>query len=131
MQYLSKLRGVCFDERNAVLKIELDGKTRFLIELRCAENEVVEIKRRELCFGELGVFPEIIDHLLEGIYLRCNGFDCAGQHFGIIIVFELGFKPESQSFGGKLNRRERILDFMSQPAGDFAPGSGSLRLNNL
>lgn len=46
MQYLPKLRGVRFDERNAILKIKLDGEACFLIELRCAENKIVEVKRR-------------------------------------------------------------------------------------
>ena len=93
-------------------------------------NQCIEIKWFQKGWWRFGKIPEIIDHLLHGGYLIDDRVRTFLQD-GRVRLAEFILQFHLQSLGGKLDRRQWILDFMSQPAGNFTPCNGTLAGNHI
>src|SRR5256885_5275827 len=87
-----------------------------------------------ICRWEADELREFVDECGERADFAFNKvrglFDKAGQ-FGIERLGGFGFgaalEMADKALGRKLNRSERILDFVGDAASDFLPGGGFLR----
>ena len=70
---------------------------------------------------------EVVDHVLHRGDLRNDGLRAACQGF-LIGAVELRRELSLQPLRRQLDRRQRILDFVRQPASDLSPRRVTLRL---
>ena len=106
----------------------LDGDVRSFIQPEHFANQPIEVERGQFGCRHPGIVGEFIDHALHGLHLVDDHLRRPVKHFRIATRQLLG-QLELQAFGRKLNRRQRILDLMRQPPGNFAPGGTTLRRN--
>ena len=101
-------------------------------------DDGVGVGGRELGGGEAHELRELVD---QGGERGDFAFDQAGallneaREFGIARGGDFGgiaaIEEARKALRGKLNRRERILDFVGDAAGDFLPGGGFLRAQHF
>src|SRR5882724_13423553 len=93
-------------------------------------HDALPIQAFELRRGSAGVVAEVVHHVLHGGHLRDDGFrGVVERPRGLAGKFVAELRL--QAFRGELDRCERILDLVSESAGDLAPGGCALRRNQL
>ncbi|MNV69019.1 hypothetical protein D3C71_1619000 [compost metagenome] len=84
----------------------------------------------QFCRRKARIVAELIDQPLHGIDLVHDGFDGLGQD-GLLGVGQLTRELHFKALGRQLNGRQGVLDFVRQPACDFAPGLRALCGNDF
>ena len=75
------------------------------------------------------VFAERVDHLLHRLDLLHDRVRRAVEHLRILLRSSLQ-ELAAHALGRELDRRQRILDLVREPARDLAPGRIALRLQH-
>ena len=97
-------------------------------------DDVVDVGGFELGGREADELREFVDEGGEGAdfaFDEAGGFGDEASEFGILWSGGVGgvalFEIAGEALGGKLDRSERIFDFVGDAASDFLPGGGFLR----
>jgi hypothetical protein len=104
-----------------------DRHARILVERQHLAHEPVQIERRRLGRRQARVVPEVVDHLLQRGHLVDDGLGGALERVRILArqaLRELHLQPLCR----ELDRRERVLDLVSEAPRDLGPSRGALRL---
>ena len=89
------------------------------------QHQGIQIQGLQLCRRQPRVVPELVDQPLHGAHLVHNGLHGLDQH-GDIRLGKLGRQLHFKAFGGQLDRRQRVLDFVRKSLRHFTPGLGAL-----
>ena len=99
------------------------------VELQHVVDERVQVQRLQPGGRQPGVVAELVDQALHGIDLVNDRAHQTAQDFLLFLrqaFHELHLEP----FGRKLDRRQRVLDFMREAAGHLSPRLDALGRNN-
>src|SRR5712691_6302679 len=130
VDHLSQTVGVTTHQRNVLLEVRLNPSSGLFVQSKYLCNEPVQVQSAQLRRGGTGIVAEIIHHILHGSNLRDDGLR------GVVEGprrLERKFVAEFhlQSLRRELDRGERILDLVSEPARNLAPGGCALRRDQL
>ena len=92
-----------------------------VIEVQGFFDHLVQIIRLRIRFWNSGEFRKFTDHFFQLLDLIDNGFRGLNQGF---LIRNLGSIFSADAFCRKLDRGQRILDLVGNPARYFPPGPG-------
>ena len=84
-------------------------------------DQVLDLEYRRRHAGEGG---ELVDHAPDVAHLANDRVGASGEHLGVAL--DLGEVLALDALGRKLNRRQRVLYLVGDPARDVGPGGGTL-----
>ncbi len=90
-------------------------------------DDLVEVARHGLSGGEARELGELIGQRLYGFYFAGNGAGAFAKDALGVRGDAAAIQNARDALGAEGDRRQRILEFMSDTAGDFVPGRGFLR----
>ncbi len=140
MDDLAQLLGIALDQQGLGIEFGDDGHggggiaapaavavamAVVQVELHHVVDQGIEVHGFEFGGRQPGVITELVDQPLHRVDLVDDGLDGFGEQqlFGLAhLAGELHF----QALGRQLDGRERVLDFMRQPARHLAPGLRAL-----
>src|SRR3989442_8102231 len=130
VDYLPQTVGVTAHQRNVLLEVGWNPGSGLFVQRQHLSHEPVQIQSAQVAEGGAGIVAEIVPHVLHGGDLCDDGLRGVVERprrFTRKLVAEFRL----QSLRGELDRRERILDLVSEPARDLAPGGRALRRDQL
>ena len=127
VQQLAQANLVGLDRQRFLGQLQLDLHPGGIVavEIEHLGDKLVQFQRRQLQARRAGVFAEGVHHFLHRLHLLNDGVGAALQHPALFFV-ELLEIFVADALGGELDRRQRILDLVSQAAGDLGPGGVAL-----
>ncbi len=97
------------------------------VELDHLRRQLVEAEAGELHLRGAGVLAEGVDHLLDGVDLLHDRVGRALEQPRMLGV-QAAQQLAPHLLGRQLDRRQRVLDLVREPARDLAPGRAALRV---
>ena len=127
---LAQLRAVSDDARQIIGELELDARANRFVKREDLAHERVQIELVHDRLGRSRILAEGIDHPFQRRHLIDDRARRTREHLGVGLG-QLGRELQLHALGGKLNRRERVLDFVREPPRDLTPGLVALRLQKM
>ena len=130
VDHLPQLRGVAAHRRQRRVEPRRYACRRVVVQHEHLAHQPVQIERAEARCRHARIVAKVVDHRLHRRDLVDDRLGRARQRLGLRrgeLVRELDLQP----LRGELDRRERVLDLVGQPACDLAPGGGALRGDEL
>src|SRR6266581_2859264 len=115
---------------DVLLEVGLNASSGLFVQGKYLRDESVQIQSAQLRRRRAGIVAEIIHHVLHGGDLRDDGLRGVVERARRLdrkFVAEFRLQPLRR----ELDRRERVLDLVSEPARDLAPGRRALRRDQL
>ena len=128
VEHLAQAGGLALDGSGASGKRQRDVRAQIVVQARARRARARQIDRLHLPGPRLArIDREVVDHVLHRRHLRDDRLRAALQRF-LVGAVELRRELDCEALGGELDRRQRILDLVREPARHFGPRGVALRL---
>ena len=125
---LAQLAGVAGQQRQLRREFGTQPAAFLLgrVQAQHLDDQRVQVQRLQPGRGQPRVVAELVDQRLHRLHLGDDGAHRAHQHL-LVGAGQLGLELVLQPLGRELDRRQRILDLVGQPARHLGPGDAALR----
>ncbi len=131
MEHLAQARGFALDDERFGRKGQRDVRAQIVVQREHVVQEGAEVDRLHRSRARLPrVDRKVVDHVLHRGDLRDDRLRAARQRLPVG-PFEAPRELALEALGRELDRRQRVLDLVREPARDLAPRRVALRLREI
>ena len=131
MEHLAQARRLTLNRGVVLGELQRYVGPQIFVQGEHIKQEGLEIDLLHLAWSRLPrIDREVIHHVLHRAHLRDDGLRPADERL-LVAGVELAAELDREALRGKLDRGQRVLDFVREPSRDFGPRRVALCLDEL